>query len=58
MTPEELTALMTEYIATQANDDKDDWYATSRSQASVILNGFARFLRDKGIQIENPIMKE
>jgi hypothetical protein len=49
LTRQQLKALMIEFIATEPNNDKDDWYMTSRGMAERILTNFAESL---GINLE------
>lgn len=51
MTPEELSAKMLEFVESRDGDCFDEWYATPRDFAAVILSDFANHI---GIELAIP----
>lgn len=48
LTIEKLLELMTEFINSRPDNDKDDWYVSTRQATNAVLDDFEKFLMGKG----------
>lgn len=54
MTNIELAKMLQEFVDSQNDSDKDEWYGTNKDYAEWAIDGFVNYMQHEGIRITLP----